>query len=112
MLSAVWGIISLWRYQVAAIMHLAFGGSLMLVQPTGPGKYLVMHGSATLLMNVTLMIIPLIALGAEQTIRDLRSKNITAFHLEELRAVEKRKLISFLGGLKKGKHRVVMFASP
>ena len=60
-LSAFWGVILPWRYQVAVIMHLEFGGSLMLVQPTGSDKYLVMYGAATLLMNV----IPLIALGAK-----------------------------------------------
>ena len=71
-LSAVWVVISPRHYQVAVIVYLAFGGSLMLVQPTGSGKYLVMYGAATLLMNVTLVIIPLISLVLDQMIFALR----------------------------------------
>ena len=40
-----------------------------------------MYGAATLLMNVTLVIILLIALGADQMIRDLRSKIFWPFIL-------------------------------
>ena len=61
---------------------------------------------------MTLLIVPIIALSVEQTILTLRSKNILAFHLEKICAVEKIKLISFLDGLNKGKHRFMLFALP
>ena len=50
MLRKVWDVIFLWRYQVDVVMHLAFGGSLLLVQPDGSVKPLVVYGAATLLM--------------------------------------------------------------
>ena len=112
MLSAVLGIILPRRYQITVIMHLEFCGILMLVQPTGSGKYIVMYGTETLIMSVTLVVILLIAIGVEQTICALRSKKILAFHLDKFCALDKSKMISFLGGLKKGKHRVILFASP
>jgi superfamily II DNA helicase RecQ len=62
---------------------------VLSVQATGKGKSLCMQTAGTLLGGVTLVIVPLLALGADQVTKILRACNafgkISAYHLDEIK---------------------------
>ena len=62
---------------------------VLSVQATGKGKSLCMQTAGTLFGGVTLVIVPLLALGADQVSKILRACNafgrVTAYHLDEIK---------------------------
>ena len=64
----------------------------LCVRPTGGGKTLLYNVVAAYLKGITIMISPLLSLGADQTRKLLKvsvgDRSITAFHLDELTSIE------------------------
>ena len=68
----------------------------LCVRPTGGGKTLLYNVVAAYLEGVTIMISPLLSLGADQTRKLLKvtvgDRSITAFHLDKLTPIKIRTL--------------------
>ena len=97
-----------WQADVGAelVRNAKFGSCTpkLLIQPTGSGKSRVRDTVGILLNGISLTIIPLLSLGGDQfrkTIERCKSKNVTAFHLDELvkRPGQLQRLISKLDTL-------------
>ena len=81
-----------WQYLVGEeiLRYHSFGSSIkkLLVRPTGGGKTLVFTTVAACLKGITLCIVPLLSLGADQfrkvLLKSERNRSITAFHLDEM----------------------------
>ena len=87
----------------------------LCVRPTGGGKTLLFNVVAAHLKGVTIMISPLLSLGADQFRKLLQNttadRSITAFHLDELKPSEVHKLLAGLKNLSPSK-TVVLITSP
>ena len=88
----------------------------LCVRPTGGGKTLLFAATAASLKGITLCILPLISLGADQTIKLIDSTQssaafITAFHLDEV-PINHHQIL--LHKLQEGDYSktIVLFSSP
>jgi len=62
--------------------------SLLLVSATGSGKSTVMRGAATILRGVTLNIMPLHSLAADQLAKVRGKEKLYAFHLDDIKTLD------------------------
>eukprot|EP00978_Attheya_sp_CCMP212_P016509 scaffold43308_cov37-Attheya_sp.AAC.1 len=95
----VWGIAQLHRYQIQIIQALISGASPMkrralLCVKTGGGKSAVVQITATIMRGIHIILVPLLALGADQVskgnnARSPFSQNIRAIHLDEVHHPQK-----------------------
>jgi len=64
-------------------------------------------------MGVTIVVLPLIGLGADQVRRAFSAAGVHAFHLDELGAADEATLIKWLGALVLGDgNTAILFVSP
>ena len=88
---------------------------LLNVRKTGEGKTLVFMGAASVLKGVTIVVVPLLCLGADQVTKANRSSVVRAFHLDECRGAEAVELWRALRSLPLGGQAtrpIVLFCSP
>ena len=99
----VWGIKQLHRYQIKVIQALLSGATPMkqhalLCVKTGGGKSAVVQITATIMRGIHIILIPLLALGADQVskgnnTRSPYSQNIRAIHLDKVHHPQKVDLL-------------------
>ena len=88
MAKEVWGIKEMRPFQEDAVRVLASskpGRKLLLVVKTGEGKSIVPFAAGTMLSDIVIVVIPLVSLGADQTLRSQLpvAHNVLSFHLDE-----------------------------
>jgi superfamily II DNA helicase RecQ len=92
-----------WQSDVASYVgdnyQSSTNSTLLLVKPTGGGKSLVRDGIAVVLGGITLTIVPLLSLGADQT-RKLNARAAQddaptmAFHLDEMKSPQEQQRLA------------------
>ena len=98
------------RSEKADVRHLC-------VRPTGGGKTLLFHTLAAYMKGVTLCLIPLLSLGADQVnkamikTRDDPMNAISAFHLDELKDPDVKELLLLLSQVDAGT-TTILYSSP
>ena len=89
----------------------------LCVRPTGGGKTLLFHTLATYMKGVTLCLIPLLSLGADQVnkamikTRDDPTMSISAFHLDEMSKFDLAELLLLLSEVDSGT-TTILYSSP
>ena len=89
----------------------------LCVRPTGGGKTLLFTTTAAALKGITLCILPLLSLGADQVKKLIdttqqSAKFITGFHLDELPLSQHENLINLLKSYDTRNRTVILFCSP
>ena len=90
----------------------------LLVRPTGGGKSLVRNGVGACLCGITLTVVPLLSLGADQARKinssvDASTQPISSIHLDELSDHEAKALFATLTSLPhQPSQAVFLFCSP
>ena len=77
----------LYTHQIKAIVHLMKHKRLLLGLSTGPGKSTIFQVTDMLVGGVCLVIVPLLALGANQS-SQLKNKYCMSINLDEVRKFE------------------------
>ena len=89
----------------------------LCVRPTGGGKTLLFHTLAAYMKGVTLCLIPLLSLGADQVNKAMiKTRNdptmaISAFHLDELSTADLKELLLLLSEVDAGT-TTILYSSP
>ena len=96
MLTEAWNIQEPKEWQLQAIFAMTYGldrafRRLLLVRRTGDGKSLVIYGLATLLRGVTIVMVPILALGSDQVSSVWSMANpLAAVYAEHLDSIRER----------------------
>jgi len=106
-------------WQVIAVFFLALERrDVLAVQPTGAGKSLVVHGAVAIENGVVLHVVPLLAIGADQT-QDARAFHAHAnssaecYHLDGLGLEDQKHLQEYLKGIQsRAGHNILLICSP
>jgi superfamily II DNA helicase RecQ len=99
-------------WQILCILHLCMGYSVLCVRATGSGKTKIIHGAAVAMGNVSWIIVPLLALGADHHMNALELPDVLSFHLDELHGPMKAQVIAFLLALVPGVLTIIIWSSP
>lgn len=86
---------------------------LLAAQPTGAGKGLVVHGAVAIEEGVVLHVVPLLALGADQTqdacaFHALASSSVECFHLDGLGLEDQKHLQEYLNSIESRSGQIIL----
>ena len=88
----------------------------LCIQPTGGGKTLVFHTLACYMKGVSICIIPLLSLGADQVnkamLRARHDPSIWAVHLDDLRDIDVKELLGLINEMDQATTTVMLYSSP
>ena len=106
-------------WQVKAVYSLVHEEQdLLAVQSTGAWKSLVVHGAVAIEEGVVFLVVPLLALGADQTqdacaFHAYASSSVECFHLDGLGLEDQRRLQEYLNGIdSRAGHNILLICSP
>ncbi len=88
---------------------------MYLIRKTGEGKSLVLQGMASMLKGLTVVMVPLLGLGADQEEKcnNANDDSVEAYHLDEYRHSNASALRSHLNDYsRKEKSSIILFVSP
>ena len=116
-LALTWGCTTPRPYQIKAIFHLVYRkiDMMYLIRKTGEGKSLVLQGMASMLKGVTVVMVPLLGLGADQDVKcnDANAMAVESYHLDEYRHTSARQLQTHLNQYsREEKTAIIIFVSP
>ena len=101
-------------WQVKAVYSLVLEErDLLAAQPTGAGKGLVVHGAVAIEEGVVLHVVPLLALGADQTqdacaFHALASSSVECFHLDGLGLEDQKHLQEYLNSIESRSGQIIL----
>lgn len=118
MFNSVFHITQPKAFQLNGVYALAFlSSNLLLVEKTGGGKSLLVLGAAVLLMGITIVLQPLIAVSADQARSAAEfgadESDLLAFHIDDLTHADAKRLIEVLNNLEsRAQGTFVLYMSP
>ena len=116
-LSLTWGCTTPRPYQIKAIYHLVYTkmDMMYLIRKTGEGKSLVLQGMASMLKGVTVVMVPLLGLGADQEEKcnGANASSVESYHLDEYRQSNASELRGHLDDYsREEKTAIILFVGP
>lgn len=114
MLSTVFKLKKPHYFQVYSVALLRWTSlrHLLLVRKTGEGKSAIIMSLAILFGGVTLSLVPLVGLGADQSTKAKSFSHIESIHLNSIHGNEKSKLMNALTKIRGSRKAVIIYLSP